>query len=113
MDTGYAASGSLVSSIKDANPATGSTATWTTISWNGTTPVNTTLRFQVAASTVVGGPFNYVGPDGTAATFYTTSGGSLAQFNGKRYLRYKAYLSTTNSAVTPTLAESPSASTTA
>src|SRR5262249_5744467 len=43
-----------------------------------------------------------VGPDGTAATFYTTSGGSLAQFIDKRYLRYRAYLSTTNAAATPT-----------
>ena len=49
------------------------------------------------------GPFNFVGPDGTASTFFTTSGASLSQFNGFRYLRYKAFLSTTNSAVTPSL----------
>ena len=62
-----------------------------------------TLQFQVAASNSATGPFNFVGPDGTAATFFTTSGASLSQFNGKRYLEYKAYLSTTNSTVTPTL----------
>ena len=49
------------------------------------------------------GPFNFVGPDGTAATFFTTSGASLSQFNGFRYLKYKAFLSTTNGAVTPSL----------
>ena len=54
-------------------------------------------------ATVAAGPFSYVGPDGTAATFFTTSGASLSQFNGFRYLKYKAILSTTNGAVTPTL----------
>ena len=103
MNAGYAASGFLVSAVKDANPAVGSTPTWSTINWTATVPVNTTLRFQVAGSTAAGGPWNFVGPDGTAATFYTVSGGSLAQFNGKRYLRYKAYLTTTNSATTSTL----------
>jgi uncharacterized repeat protein (TIGR01451 family) len=49
------------------------------------------------------GPFSFVGPDGTVATFFTTSGASLAQFVGRRYLEYKAYLSTTDPTVTPTL----------
>ncbi|HWS71098.1 MAG TPA: hypothetical protein VN605_03245, partial [Thermoanaerobaculia bacterium] len=51
------------------------------------------------------GPFVFVGPDGTAATFFTTSGASLAQFNGKRYLQYKALLATTDNTVTPTLSD--------
>src|SRR5205823_1902672 len=42
-------------------------------------------------------------PDGTAATFFTTTGASITQFNGDRYLQYKAYLSTTDTAVTPTV----------
>ena len=66
-------------------------------------PANTTLRFQVAGSNSAAGPFAFVGPDGTAATFFTTSGASLGQFDGKRYLKYRAYLSTTDSTVTPTL----------
>src|SRR4029077_5947827 len=49
------------------------------------------------------GPFTFVGPDGTANTFFTTSGASLSQFNGKRYLEYKAFLSTNSGSVTPTL----------
>ena len=61
-----------------------------------TTPAGTAVKFQVAASNASYGPFNYVGPDGTAATFFTTSGASLSQFDGFRYLRYKAFLSTTN-----------------
>jgi hypothetical protein len=103
VTTGFAASGNLVSSLKDSNPAVDSNTEWSTLSWNATLPANTTLGFQVAASNAASGPFNYVGPDGTAGTFYTSSGGSLNQFNGYRYLRYRAWLGTTDAAVTPTL----------
>ena len=102
MNPGFS-SGDLVSSLKDSNPAVGRVPTWPTLSWTASTPANTTLRFQAAASNSPSGPFNFVGPDGTAATFFTTSGASLAQFNGYRYLKYKAYLATTDSAVTPAL----------
>ena len=103
MDTGFAGSGDLISSLKDANPANGNTPIWSTLSWTATTPANTTLRFQAAGSDSAFGPFNFVGPDGSAATFYTTSGGSLGQFSGKRYVQYRAFLSDTNVAVSPTL----------
>ncbi|HEU5108002.1 MAG TPA: carboxypeptidase-like regulatory domain-containing protein, partial [Micromonosporaceae bacterium] len=81
MQTGFAASGNLVSGVKDSNPAVGYGTTWTTLSWNATVPANTALSFQVAASNSSTGPFNFVGPDGTAGTFFTTSGASLSQFN--------------------------------
>jgi uncharacterized repeat protein (TIGR01451 family) len=103
MQAGYVASGDLASAPKDANPATGSTPIWQTLSWNAVTPANTTLRFQVAASNSAHGPFVFVGPDGTAATYFTTSGASLSQFYNKRYLKYRAYLDRTDSAVTPVL----------
>ncbi len=103
MQTGFAASGNQVSSLKDSNPATGFTTVWTTLSWTASTPAGTTIQFQVAASNSASGPFNFVGPDGTAATFFTTSGASLGQFTGKRYLQYKAFLATSSGAVTPTL----------
>lgn len=102
IDTGFT-SGEQVSSLKDSNPPTGYTQTWTTLSWNATVPANTDVKFQVAASNSEFGPFNFVGPDTTAGTFFTTSGASLSQFNGNRYLRYKAYLSSTDNNVTPTL----------
>ncbi|HEX8294408.1 MAG TPA: MBG domain-containing protein [Pyrinomonadaceae bacterium] len=97
--------GTLVSVAKDANQADGTQAGWSTLSWSAATPAGTSVKFQVAASNNAGGGFNFVGPDGTAATYFTTSGASLAQFNGFRYLKYKAYLSTTNTAVTPTLSD--------
>jgi uncharacterized repeat protein (TIGR01451 family) len=103
VSTGFASSGNLVSSLKDANPAVGLSPSWSTLSWTAATPANTTLQFQVAASGASAGPFSFVGPDGTAATFFTTSGASLAQFDGNRYLKYKAYLTTTDSTATPTL----------
>lgn len=103
MQTGYAASGNQISSAKDANPASGTTPNWTTLSWNATVPANTNLQFQVAASNDAAGVFNFVGPDSTAGTFFTTSGASLSQFNGFRYLKYKAFLTTSNGAVTPTV----------
>src|SRR5205823_2725537 len=72
--------------------------------WNGTTPANTSLKFQIAASNNVNGPFSFVGPDGTAATFFTTSPVNLQpQFYNFRYLEYKALFATTDGAVTPTL----------
>jgi hypothetical protein len=102
MQTGYAASGNFVSSQKDSNPAPGATPNWTTISWTATVPTNTTLQFQVAASNNATGPFNFVGPDGTTSTYFS-NGGSLAQFNGTRYLKYEALFTSSNSTKTPTL----------
>jgi hypothetical protein len=97
------ASGNLISSPKDSNPAVGLTPIWSTLSWNATTPANTSVQFQVAGSNSVNAAPNFVGPDGTAGTFFTTSPASLSQFYGLRYLRYKAFLATTNNAVAPTL----------
>jgi Carboxypeptidase regulatory-like domain len=103
INPGFAPLGTFVSSLKDANPAPGRTPNWTTLTFTATTPAGTAVKFQVAGSNNPAGPFNYVGPDGTASTFFMTSGASLSQFNGFRYLRYKAFLSTNNGSVTPTL----------
>ena len=102
VNPGYS-DGTFVSSVKDANPAVGAAPTWTTLSFSATTPAGTGVKFQVAASNSFYGPFSFVGPDGTGSTYFTTSGASLSQFNGFRYLRYKAVLSTTNGSVTPSL----------
>ncbi len=102
VSTGYAASGDFISNVKDANPAAGYTPVWSTLSWTANVPANTSLLFQVAASNSVDGPFNYVGSDGTAATYFN-NGDSLSQFNGNRYLQYRVYFSTGDSTITPTL----------
>jgi MBG domain (YGX type)/Carboxypeptidase regulatory-like domain len=103
MDS-YPPSGTFVSSVKDANPAAGATPTWVSIGWTASVPAGTNVRFQAAASNSAFGPFNFVGPDGTAATFFA-NGDSLAQFNGMRYLKYRALLQTANPAVTPVLSD--------
>jgi Carboxypeptidase regulatory-like domain len=104
MQTGYSAHspGNFVSSAKDANPATGSLPTWGNLTWTATTPASTNVQFQAAASNNAAGVFNFVGPDGTANTFFS-NGGSLAQFNGNRFLRYKAILTSSSTANTPAL----------
>jgi hypothetical protein len=105
VKTGFSSSGDFVSATKDANPAPGMTPIWSTLSWTSTVPANTSLKFQVAASNAAAGPFNFAGPDGTAATFFTSSGASLSQFFGFRYLQYKAYMATTDATQTPTLSD--------
>ncbi len=100
VDTG---SGALISSTKDANPTGGATPKWQLLSWTASTPANTAVSFQLAASNNAAGPFNFVGPDGTATTFFTTSSTSLSQFDGNRYLRYEAFLATSISNLTPVL----------
>lgn len=64
------------------------------ISWNGIEPTNTDIRFQIATSPNLTGPWNYVGPDGTSATYYTTSSENINYtfHENQRYFRYKLYL---------------------
>ena len=102
VQSGFATSGTFVSGVKDANPDIGSSATWDTIAWTADTPAGTDVQFQAAASSDPAGPFSFVGPDGTSATFFT-NGGSLAQFNGNRYLQYQASFTTSDTAATPAL----------
>jgi VCBS repeat-containing protein len=99
----FRTSGTFTSSVKDAAPTAGLTPEWSALTFDADTPAGTEVKFQVAASDSDTGPFAFVGPDGTPDTYFTTSGASLSQFNGSRYLRYRAYLSTTDPQVTPSL----------
>ena len=102
---GHPAAGDLISSLKDSNPPAGTSSTWAGLTWTASLPTGTSVKFQAAGSGSTNGPFNFVGPDGTANTFFTASGASLAQFNGNRYLKYRAFLATTSSSVTPSVAD--------
>jgi hypothetical protein len=95
VDSGYQPSGTFVSSTKDANPAIVGNQHWGTIGWTSNVPAGTSLLMDVAASTSPDGPFAFVSG--------FTSGDSLSQFDGKRYLRYRSTLATTDTATTPRL----------
>lgn len=101
----YISSGSLTSSTFD----TGSVANFHQIFWGpGSQPAQTgseSLRFQVASNND-NATWNFLGPDGTASTYYTTSGTNISTaHNGHRYFRYKAYLTTSDTAYTPSVSD--------
>ena len=103
--SGYMSAGDLISSLKDSSPPNGATPTWSTLLWSSSVPSGTVLQFQAAASNSSNGPFNYVGPNGTSSSYFTSSNQSLSQFDGYRYLKYRAYLSTSKSSSTPVLSD--------
>lgn len=98
----YVSPGELESSTFD----TGTNATnFSSLNWLPTSQeVGATLKFQLATSNDANGPWNYFGPDGTNATFYTVSGSVISSIHdASRYVRYKAYLDTTDDKKTPIL----------
>lgn len=103
----YPASGLLTSSTFD----TGSASNFYNITWNPQSqPPETgadSLKFQIATATTTSpASWDYLGPDGTSNTFYTTSNGNInGLHNDDRYMRYKAYFSTASSTLTPTLSD--------
>ena len=91
--------GAYTSPVYDA----GRTVTWGNLSWEETLPSGTDVELQVAFSANEEGPWNFVGPDGTSGTKFTTSSGqSVHGSPSSRYCRYKAYL-TGDGTDTPTL----------
>lgn len=99
--SGYVPSGTFTSSVIDA----GSEVAFNTIDFDGNIPAATALNLQIATSTSPTGPWNFVGPDGTSGTYYTLTSVKAIHLNHiiGRYIRYQASLSTSNSAVTPSL----------
>ena len=65
------------------------------------------VRWQIATSDVSApASWNYLGPDGTAATYYDAENIAInSTHNGDRYFRYKLFLSTASTAVTPTVSD--------
>lgn len=97
----YVASGQLDSSSFD----TGTSLTnYTILTWQPTSQdPATTLKFQVAVNND-NATWNYVGPDGTSSTYFTTPGVDMGSaLDNNRYVRYRVYLSTTNNTKTPVL----------
>lgn len=100
----FVSSGYIISSTFD----TGTASNFYDLTWAPTSqPVQTgtdSLKFQVASNND-NATWNFVGPDNTSSTYYTSSNFDISNHNGNRYLRYKAYLSTTNTSYTPTVTD--------
>ncbi len=110
----YMESGWLESEIFDT---ASSTTAYTILNWQPTSQnASTTLEFQIAASNCSNGATDYpdcvtdpdswvfTGPNGTTGDYYETPGNTINPAdNYKRYVRYKVFLSTEDSAVTPAL----------
>jgi prepilin-type N-terminal cleavage/methylation domain-containing protein len=104
----YVTSGILESSTFDM----GTTTNFQAMLWNPTSqPVQagtSSVRFQIAVSNVdtATTTWNYVGPGGTATTYFTSANQNInAAENGMRYIRYKAYLGTASTSVTPSISD--------
>jgi hypothetical protein len=100
----YVSDGNLTSSTFD----TGGASNFGNIVWSPydqpTTTGPTDVQFQLATNND-GGTWNYLGPDGTASTYYTTADTNInAVNNGNRYLRYKLFLHTDDTTTTPNIA---------
>lgn len=95
---GYRPSGTFESSTFD--PA--SNVGYNYFTFTGTAPSGTTLQFQIAANNT-GSGWSYIGPDGTASTYYTAGDSVPLSIVSNRYFRYKATMTTTNGQATPRL----------
>jgi hypothetical protein len=94
----YYNSGNLTSSTHDTGYATD----FGTISWNAATPAGTAIKFQIATNND-NSTWNFKGPGGDSGTYYTSSGAGIwTGHDNDRYIKYKAFLSTTDTSATPT-----------
>ena len=82
----------------------GRTTTFGTATWTADVPSGTSLRFQVVLSSTAGGPWVFVGPDGTAGSYFTSSGTAFTTPPTGRYVRYQAtFASDAGRVASPTL----------
>ena len=98
--------GWLISDIIDVG---GSSSSFHTLNWLPTAmPLGAgadSARFQLASNND-NSIWNYIGPDGTSGTYYSSSGQAIhSAHSGDRYIRYKVYLETEDENTTPVINE--------
>ncbi len=104
----YQASGYLISSILDAGTAS---TTFYNLNWLPLDQATSTgvdnIRFQLAVSDdPATTTWSFIGPDGTSNTYYDKANNNISSLlNNHRYLRYKVFLQTADTLVTPNLSE--------
>ena len=62
----------------------------------------TSIKFQIAANND-NATWNFVGPDGTTATYFETSPADLTGIGDNRYIKYRAYFTSEDNTLTPVL----------
>lgn len=104
----YVALGTLTSSWFDVGTASTTLygLDWLPISQNPLAGADS-VKFQLETRDDIGTPLGgFIGPDGTSSTYYTTPGTAISSdHTNKRYVRYKMYLSTADSSVTPLVSD--------
>lgn len=108
----FVLNGELESSIFDIGTTTNFLAiTWTPSDQPQKSGVDS-ARFQIATSETLDSTpenpltWNFVGPNGTASTYYTSPGQAIASLHdGDRYLKYKVFLKTANNRNTPNISD--------
>lgn len=101
-------SGTLQSPVVDTGMTAG--AQLNSFFWQGNLPLQTTVKFQFAVSASSTGPWTYLGPDGSGATYYTPTGAGVPMslnytaLPARQYFRYAATLiSNSTGALVPTV----------
>ena len=78
--------------------------------WQGELGSGNSVQFRLAASNNASGPWNFVGIDGTASSYFPVSGSSqantqikvlLPQFYNQRYFRYQVFLTYSDGDTSP------------
>lgn len=102
VQRGLVGSGYLTSGTYESATITlASEAAFNYLSYTTTAPAGTTIGLQIATNSD-NATWNYIGPDGTAATYYSANGAIPYAAAAGRYVRIKAYL-TSAGATTPSL----------
>ncbi len=102
-DCGYTPAGTLESSTFD----TGSDEVqYNWLTWEGESLEDTYIRFQLATSANINGPWNFVGPDGSSGTYYDATSTEMINYDthlNQRYIRYKLFMGTDSELQVPVL----------
>jgi type II secretory pathway pseudopilin PulG len=103
----FVSAGYYISTVFDVGSAT---TTYYQLSWQPSTQASSTgvnsVRFQLASSQSTSGPWEFVGPDGTTASYYTSSETNInTKHTNQRYIRYKLFLTTEDNSVTPRVSD--------
>ncbi len=104
----YSVTGDLTSSVFD----TGTVSNFSQISWAPTAQPSavgtSSVRFQIATaqSNTATTTWSFLGPDGTAGTYYSTSNTNISSaHSGDRYFKYKTYMQTASTTYTPNVSD--------